>query len=146
MPRTCTICAHPERPAIESALAAGESKRAIARRFSIGRTPVARHAENCLLPSLAEVQRERERAGAESVADLLDDQYRRVVKVMDTAEERGAYGLVLKATAEARRNAETRSRLTTPRDANKPAVMELLGRLRAESDDDLEPVDESDTA
>ncbi len=43
MPRTCTICAHPERAKIDSALASGTSYRNIAERFHMPLAVISRH-------------------------------------------------------------------------------------------------------
>ncbi len=43
MPRTCTVCAHPQRASIDHALVAGEPYRAIARRFTASPDAVLRH-------------------------------------------------------------------------------------------------------
>ncbi len=43
MPRTCTICTHPQRASIDHALVAGEPYRAIARRFAASPDAVLRH-------------------------------------------------------------------------------------------------------
>lgn len=45
MPRTCSICAHPERTAIEQAIVAGTSLRHIASQFNAGYKSVERHAD-----------------------------------------------------------------------------------------------------
>lgn len=44
MPPRCTICAHPERAAIDRALVAGESMRGVARRFAASADALGRHA------------------------------------------------------------------------------------------------------
>ena len=44
MSRSCSICTHQDRPAIEAALAAGTSVRRIASRFGLSKSSVARHA------------------------------------------------------------------------------------------------------
>ena len=46
MPRICTICRHPERPAIEAELKAGASYRDIARRHSASKDAISRHHAN----------------------------------------------------------------------------------------------------
>lgn len=46
MTRTCTVCAHSERSAIDQALITGASYRNIAQRWQVGYTAVARHKEH----------------------------------------------------------------------------------------------------
>lgn len=45
MPRICTVCAHPERRAIDAAVVAGAANRAIARQYRVSKDAVARHAD-----------------------------------------------------------------------------------------------------
>lgn len=63
MARTCTICAHGKRPAINRALAARESFRDIAKRFHVTPSSLSRHMDRHMLPQLAERAAEE---GAES--------------------------------------------------------------------------------
>jgi hypothetical protein len=69
MPRTCTVCAHADRPKIDRTLVVGqEALRTIADRFSVSKTALGRHKENHLPATLA-VAREAEQAA--SADDLL---------------------------------------------------------------------------
>jgi hypothetical protein len=43
VPRTCTVCTHPECAAIDAALVAGEPYRAIARQHGVSRHAITRH-------------------------------------------------------------------------------------------------------
>ena len=43
MPRTCSICRHPQRHAIEADLRAGSSYRDVGRRYNISKDAVSRH-------------------------------------------------------------------------------------------------------
>ncbi len=54
MPRKCTVCVHPERVAVERAIANGESLSAVGSRFGLNRNAVYRHVANHLVwrPSL----------------------------------------------------------------------------------------------
>jgi len=56
MPRTCTICTHPQRQAIDQALIAGEPLRTIADRWSVSKTAVLRHKESHLPSTLLKAQ------------------------------------------------------------------------------------------
>lgn len=48
MPRHCTVCAHPDREALEESLLTTETRRAIGRRFAVHEDAVGRHAANHL--------------------------------------------------------------------------------------------------
>jgi hypothetical protein len=45
MPRVCTICTHPDRPAVEAALRGGTLLRTIAARWSVSKTALLRHRD-----------------------------------------------------------------------------------------------------
>jgi hypothetical protein len=45
MPRACSICTHPDRLAIETALGSGTPLRTIAARWSVSKTALLRHRE-----------------------------------------------------------------------------------------------------
>jgi hypothetical protein len=59
MPRTCTICKHPDREPIERALLAGESYRNIAARFGTSASALVRHRADHLPASLVRAQAPR---------------------------------------------------------------------------------------
>jgi transposase-like protein len=64
MPRTCTICSHPDRDAVEHAIVSGGSIRRIAAQFGLTPTSVRRHMANHLpAAAVAEAQdADRDRA------------------------------------------------------------------------------------
>lgn len=71
MVRSCTICQHPERRAIDRAIVERVSYRTIAKRFACSPTAALRHAGEHLLPEIAEGwQAERERNNADLVDRL----------------------------------------------------------------------------
>ena len=72
MSRVCTICSHPQREAIDRALAAGQGVRTLASRYAtengqaVGRQSLQRHRETCLPASVVE------KAGEEATKAALD--------------------------------------------------------------------------
>lgn len=66
MPRVCTVCTHPERAAIDTALVAGGTYRDIAGRFRLTKSAVERHKAEHLPASLVAA------VGAEEVRQALD--------------------------------------------------------------------------
>ena len=46
MPRTCTVCVHPQRAAIDEALVAGQPYRSVAEHFGASAPAVLRHKES----------------------------------------------------------------------------------------------------
>lgn len=59
MPRPCSICDHPQRQAIDTAIVSGTAFRGIARRFAASEDAIQRHAAHHLRDLLAQVQREQ---------------------------------------------------------------------------------------
>src|SRR3989442_270490 len=114
MPRTCTVCRHRERAAIDGALVGGTPRRELARRYGLSATAVRRHA-GAHLPRLLSRAADGERTADARrllgcvtglVADLEDmaavakadadrDGFLRVVR-----ELRGALELLGKVTGE----------------------------------------------
>ncbi len=56
MPRSCSVCDHPERTAVDRALVAGEAMRNVALRFAISFAALQRHKANHLPVVLAEAK------------------------------------------------------------------------------------------
>ncbi len=59
MGRTCTICAHPERRAIEEAVAAYTPYRHISERYDISPSAISRHVRTHVAEELMAILRER---------------------------------------------------------------------------------------
>ncbi len=72
MPRTCTICHHDEREAIDAALVSGVAHRAIANQWHVGRAAVQRHAKNHLSAALVATQADAARTRAKSILDRME--------------------------------------------------------------------------
>ena len=64
MPRTCTVCAHPERAAIEAALVAGTPYRHIASQHCVSYKAVERHKDAHIPAAIAQAQEARQAAQA----------------------------------------------------------------------------------
>jgi len=71
MPRTCTVCGHAEREAIDRALLAGEAFRNIAERFGTSPTAVFRHKADHVPAALAQASEAAEVARADGLLDQL---------------------------------------------------------------------------
>ena len=87
MPRTCTICAHPEREAIEKALIAGDlSYRHIASQFSVSTGALQRHKKKHLPGGLIKAQEVQEQAQAINVMAELARTKERVDLLFDACD------------------------------------------------------------
>lgn len=124
MPRTCTICSHPERTAIEKALLAGKANRRVAAQFGITEQAVRRHAEH-IPPKLAKSHEAKEVARADTLLAMVRSQYDRALRHIEAAER------VLK---QARRSKNRRDILDAIRTAGVPMRearrnVELLAKM-----------------
>ncbi len=62
MPRTCTICSHPQRDAIDQAIVTGMANRPIASQFQVGYKAVERHAAGHIKQAIKQSQVAKEEA------------------------------------------------------------------------------------
>src|SRR5688500_1880811 len=111
MPRPCSVCAHPERDAIDKALVAGVANRRIAAQYAVSEQAIRRHRAEHLPEKLAKAEAATEVAQAD---DLL-----REVRALRSK----AYGLLLKAEAAG----DYRTALAGVREAR--GCLELLAEL-----------------
>ncbi len=112
MPRTCTVCAHPERETIDRALVAGEPSRQIAARYgSLSRPAIQRHGENHLPATLLKASEAEEVARADDLLFQVRDLQEHALNILDKAEDAGELGIALRAIKEARGNFELLAKL-----------------------------------
>ncbi len=102
MPRTCTICQHPERQKIDTALVAGEPFRNIAERFGTSATALTRHKAEHLPAKLAQAHAAREVAQASTLLDEVRALRSKAVNILLTAEKAGDLRTALLGIREAR--------------------------------------------
>ncbi len=111
MPRTCSVCAHPERMRIDGLLVEGVSHRDLARQFGLGRNAIANHAEKHLPATLTRAAEAAEVAHAD---DLLAEVRKREQRADDLgrqAERVGDLRTALQALREWRGLAEFRAKV-----------------------------------
>jgi hypothetical protein len=141
MPRTCTVCAHPERAAIDKALVDGQPLRNIAEHFGTSTTALHRHKEDRLRDLLAQAKqrhaaheaalgtaaREQEAAKVEQAIDIVK-QLRAInaasVAILHEARQAGNAETALKAVDRVLRQNEFQAKLLGELDA--PQVNVLL--------------------
>ncbi len=100
MPRTCTICQHDARAAIDQALIAGEPVRTIASRYvTLGRMALQRHKDEHLPATLAKAHEAHEIAHADHLLTEANRLYATVTSVMAAAQKEKDHELVLKAVS-----------------------------------------------
>jgi hypothetical protein len=126
MPRTCTICNHQEREAINKALLAGEPLRNIAARTGTSATALHRHKAEHMPATLAKAQEARDTAQAD---DLLAQVRRLQVVTMDIlahAYQAQDLRTALQAVGQARGNLELLGRLAGELEAESVKVNVLV--------------------
>jgi hypothetical protein len=111
VPRTCTICAHRDRDAVDQALVAGETLRTIADRFSVSKTALVRHKENHLPASLVKAREAGEVARADDLLSHVRNLQTRTLRILTASEDAGELRTALTAIREARSNLELLAKL-----------------------------------
>src|SRR5829696_4222993 len=103
MPRTCSICSHEHRDAMEDAFIAGQAKRRIASQHGVSERAVRYHMREHL-PALLALARDAERAArADSLLDRMEALQSQTLAILDAPEDQRT---ALAAIAQARRNLE----------------------------------------
>ena len=120
MPRTCTICTHPDRTGIERALIAAEPFRHIAERTGTSPAALHRHRSEHLPLFLKKAHAAAEVAQADTLLDQIRELQTRAMRILAKAEEAGDLRTALAAIGQAR------------------SVVELQGKLTGEMDGPLE--------
>jgi hypothetical protein len=85
MPRTCTVCAHPDREAIDRALVESTPKRRIAAQHGLAETAVRRHQGAHLPVAVVQAQAAREVRSASELYAELERLYAETVAALERA-------------------------------------------------------------
>ncbi len=110
--RTCTICSHPDREAIDEALVAGESTGMLAGRYrTIDERALRRHRSNHVPATLARAHDAEEVATADNLLEKVQSLQSRTLSILDKAEGAGDLRTALGAIREARGNVELLAKL-----------------------------------
>jgi hypothetical protein len=111
MPRSCTICEHPNREAMDEALVGGASNRSLASLYDVSEAAVRRHKAKHLPAKLVMAQAAEEVAQADTLLEQVGDLQERALAILDKAEEAGELRTALGAIREARGNLELLAKL-----------------------------------
>ena len=104
MPRTCSICSHEHRDAMEDAFIAGMPKRRIASQHGVSERAVRYHMREHL-PALLALARDAERAArADTLLDRMEGLQSRTLAILEATEETHDHRSALAAIREARNN------------------------------------------
>lgn len=107
MPRTCTICGHPERAEIDRSLVEGAAYRYIASRFDTSTAALQRHKADHLPGHVAKAQEAKQVADADDLLQQLKALRNRAISILQKAESAGDYRTALAGIREARGCIET---------------------------------------
>jgi len=111
MPRTCTVCAHSERAAVDEALVNGESFRNIAEHFALSVGALKRHKDAHLPARLSKAREAVDVASADALLEQVRDLQARSLTILATAEKAGDLRTALAAIGQARANLELLAKL-----------------------------------
>lgn len=146
MARTCSICSHPQRSAIDRALVAGTSYRDIAGQFRVSRSALERHKDGHLPAKLVKAAEAHELAEADGLLGEVKALQTRAVAILDKAEKAGELRAACSAIREARGCLELQAKLLGELD-ERPQINVLVSpdwqRLRSIILEALEPFGEA---
>ncbi len=111
MPRSCTVCEHREKGAINRALVTGASNRSVASLYDVSEAAVRRHKANHLPAKLVMAEKAAEVAEAEDLLEQVRALQGRTESILSAAEEAGELRTALSAIREARGNIELLAKL-----------------------------------
>src|SRR5215212_3218222 len=106
MPRRCTVCAHPDREAVDEALVDGTALSTLSAKYRVSEDALGRHKGNHLPAKLVIAQAAEEIAQADSLLNQVRDLQSRAYGILDKAEGTGDLRTALGAIREARGNLE----------------------------------------
>jgi hypothetical protein len=146
VPRSCTICEHAEREAIDRALVAGEANTKLSSVFAVSEQALRRHKGSHLPAKLVMAQAAEEVAQADTLLDQVRDLQRRALDILDKAEDAGELRTALGAIREVRGNLELLAKLLGELDERPVVNLNLSSEwleLRAVIVTALEPYSEA---
>jgi hypothetical protein len=111
MPRSCTICAHPNRDEIDQALVSGAAFPGLVAEYRVSKDALSRHRAGHIAPVLVKAQEAADAARGESLLDQLRELQRRTLGLLDQAEAAGKLTPAVLAVGQARGNLELMAKL-----------------------------------
>jgi hypothetical protein len=142
VPRSCTVCTHPDRAKIDEALVGGVAFPALVAEYRVSKDSLSRHKANHLPAKLVMAQAAEEVAQADDLLGQMRDLHTRTLAVLEAAESTNQHRTALSAIREARSNLELLAKLLGELD-ERPQVNVLISpewlELRAVIVGALEP-------
>lgn len=106
MPRTCTVCLHPQKPEIDSALLSGQPFRNVALRFGTSSSALFRHRNDHIPVALAKAHEAKEIEHGDDLFSQVRSLNDKTMRILLQAEAAGDPRTALMAVREARGNSE----------------------------------------
>ncbi len=125
MPRSCTICQHPQREAIESHLVGVSSNLSASALFGVTESALRRHKGNHLPAKLVLAEKAAEVAEADDLLSQVQGLQARTLAILEAAEASREHRTALSAIREARSNLELLAKLLGELD-DRPRVNVLI--------------------
>ncbi len=125
MSRTCTVCGHPQRHAIEKLIVGGTANRRIATQFQLSEAAVRRHAAEHLPVALVKAQEAEDSAHALDVVKQLRHINAAALTVLRDAKAAGDGELMLRAIDRVHKQVELQAKLLGDLD-ERPVVNVLV--------------------
>ncbi len=125
MPRSCTICQHPQREAIESHLVGVSSNLSASSEFGVTESALRRHKANHLPAKLVLAEKAAEVADAGDLLSQVQGLQARTLAILEAAEASSEHRTALSAIREARSNLELLAKLLGELD-ERPVVNVLV--------------------
>jgi len=133
MPRTCTVCSHPDRAAIDQALVSGQSYRSIAKRSGTSPSALLRHRESHLSTTLVKANAAREVVRADDLLAKVEELEAEARRIGRKAEREGDLRCAIASVKQIMEIVELLARLLgafpreDPRAAGPPVTITVIG-------------------
>ena len=122
LPRTCTICVHPEAKLLDQRLVSGEAFRHIAARFEVSTGSLQRHKAAHLPASLTKARDAEEVIRADDLLDQARSLQEKALSILSKAEAAGDLRGALGAIRESRGNLELLAKMLALGNKNEASV------------------------
>lgn len=126
MPRICTVCSHPDRHEIDSALVTGDPLRNVARHRSVTVSALFRHKRDHLPGHLVKAAEEEDVAQAIDVVRQLKAINAACLEILQKSRADGKHSISLRAVDRIHRQIELQARLLGELQDNGPQVNVLI--------------------
>lgn len=112
MPRTCTVCKHPDIETINKELIiCNDSYRNIAKRYGISATSLIRHKQTHIPEALSRAKDVKDHVHGDSLLNRIKDINRETLEILKAARDGNDHDIALKAIARIEKQIELQARL-----------------------------------